>query len=195
MKISHAVAVLLLSAAPALAQTPPPSDPAVQAGEQMGGTQDMSVADIEDKDVYGSDGEEIAGIDNVVIGPDKKVHAVIEFGGFLGLGQEHRLVPLDQFTLEGDRLVLTGKTEDDLKNLPAWDSDLEGFSELEQTYMAPVKLSATTSPAETPATTTQPNVRSEDEPKPVEPDTNAASPDASPDAPTPATPAPANPTP
>ncbi len=185
MKIISATAALLLTVAPAFALT---ATPAPQADASKLITQDMSVDDIEDKEVYRSSEEHLADIDNLLIGPDKKIYAVIEFGGFLGLGQEHRLVALEELALEGDRLIFSGRTEDDLKNLPAWDSDLEGYSELDSNDMVPVRLGTlAASPIETPAAITPPATNDDAAPS-SEPNASVTEPDT-------ATPAPAAPAP
>lgn len=178
MKIQSAFVALLLLAAPAAAQSDAPADLAKPADSSRALTQDMSVSDLEDMDVYNGEGKNLADIENVVIGPDKKIHAVVGFGGFLGLGEEHRLVALDELTLEGDRLILASRTED-LKSLPAWDDEMQGYSELDSAYMAPIRLGANAaSGIDTAPAATEPNVRSSDEPKPAESNPSVTPPDS-----------------
>jgi sporulation protein YlmC with PRC-barrel domain len=55
----------------------------------------VSSSDINGTDVYGSDGSKIGSIDHLVIDKSsgKVAYAVMGFGGFLGLGQDHHSIP------------------------------------------------------------------------------------------------------
>ena len=80
--------------------------------------------------VYGADGEQIGHIDHLMI--DKQsgnvAYAVMNFGGFLGLGEEHQ--PLPWKSLRYDTQLggyVTDLTKDRLEGAPArsndWDRD------------------------------------------------------------------------
>lgn len=72
------------------------------------------------KDVYGTDGKQVGELDNVLIDPDGRVHAgVVEFGGFLGIGEHKVAVPWSDLNVQGDRLV-TNLTKDQVKTMPQW---------------------------------------------------------------------------
>jgi hypothetical protein len=79
-----------------MATTPAPADPArdlaATAGETfvtVPPTGAWRVADLEGKDVYGIDGEDIGEINDVIVGEDGRVLAVIVgVGGFLGIGEK-----------------------------------------------------------------------------------------------------------
>ncbi len=72
------------------------------------------------KDVYGVRGDEVGELNNLLIGPDGRVRAgIIEFGGFLGIGDHHVAVPWDQLSVQGDRIVVN-MTEDQIKAMPRW---------------------------------------------------------------------------
>lgn len=78
------------------------------------------------KDVYGASGNKVGEVNNLLVGADGRVHAaVIEFGGFLGIGQNRVAVPWDQLTVTKDR-VTTNMTEDQIKTAPHWDKDKPG---------------------------------------------------------------------
>lgn len=71
-----------------------------------------------DADVYGMNGEEIGEIENIVVGPDDRVHSVIiEAGGFLDIGDTHLRVPWDEVTIGNDpeqvTVPVTEETVDD----------------------------------------------------------------------------------
>src|SRR3954451_5254631 len=87
------------------------------------GTSPM-VADTEKligKNVYGADGNKVGDLENLLIGPDSHVRAaIVEFGGFLGLGTNKVAVPWDQLQIAGDRVV-TNMTKDQVRAMPLWE--------------------------------------------------------------------------
>ena len=95
----------------------------------------LSVADAKDKSgvlkaseligmkVQGSDGKNLGKIRDLVIGPDGAVrYAVLDFGGFLGIGDKYFAVPWDalQRTQNGKQIALD-TTKRDLKKAPGFD--------------------------------------------------------------------------
>lgn len=81
---------------------------------------DRTVDQIEDMNVYGTAGEKIGEVDEVLIDTSGNVVAVsVESGGFLGIGDEEVVVMLDQLTLDGDRFS-TRLTKEQLLALPRW---------------------------------------------------------------------------
>ena len=78
------------------------------------------------KDVYGANGNKVGEINNLLVGQDGRVHAaVVEFGGFLGIGEHKVAVPWDQLTVTKDR-VTTNMTQDQVKAAPQWDKNKPG---------------------------------------------------------------------
>jgi len=78
------------------------------------------------KDVYGANGKKVGEINNLLVGPDTRVHAaIVEFGGFLGIGEHKVAVPWDQLNVTKDR-VTTNMTEDQVKAAPRWEKDRPG---------------------------------------------------------------------
>jgi sporulation protein YlmC with PRC-barrel domain len=75
------------------------------------------------KDVYGANGKKVGELNNVLIDPDGKVRAgIIEFGGFLGIGEHRVAVPWNQLNAQGDRLMVN-MTDDQIKSAPTWTKD------------------------------------------------------------------------
>jgi sporulation protein YlmC with PRC-barrel domain len=62
--------------------------------------------------------EEIGKIDDLVVGKDKVLFAVIGVGGFLGLGSHLIAVPYNSFKMSPQRIVLPGATKAALSKLP-----------------------------------------------------------------------------
>jgi len=72
--------------------------------------------------VYNDKNERIGSIDDMVIAPDKAIsYAIVSTGGFLGLAKHDVAVPVSQFKLVDNKLVLAGATKDSLKASPAFE--------------------------------------------------------------------------
>lgn|GEM_PF-3873960 len=80
-------------------------------GEATGSSQalmDMTADTVKGKTITNKVGDELGEVQKVVRGKaDQRLYAVVEVGGFLGLGEEQAAVPLDQLQLKGDTLVST----------------------------------------------------------------------------------------
>lgn len=70
--------------------------------------------------VYNDQNQRIGKIDDMIVSPDGKVSvAVIDVGGFLGLGKHRVAIPVDQFSdINAKKLVLPNATKEALKALP-----------------------------------------------------------------------------
>ena len=73
-----------------------------------------------EREVVNSQGETIGEINDLVIDKQKEVYAIIEVGGFLGMGENLIAVPYDSLTLNdtGDKISLPGATKEELQKLP-----------------------------------------------------------------------------
>jgi len=79
------------------------------------------VSQLEGKPVWNDQNQRVGSIDDIILGPDKRaIFAVLQVGGFLGVGGHLVAVPFDN--LQTDRsdhkIVLPGATKDELKHLP-----------------------------------------------------------------------------
>lgn len=106
---------------------------AVQQG-QTGGIQRISVKELEGMAVVGANGEGVGEVKKVLI-QSGEPFAVIDSGGFLGLGEREVTVPLDLLTMSGDHLTLPQLTDQEIEQLVAAQPDqprpLEGGEETE----------------------------------------------------------------
>lgn len=69
----------------------------VRNGHNRAETFDLTTADVENATVYGRDDKMIGSISALKVGPDGKItHAVIEVGGFLGMGTHPVALPFSQ---------------------------------------------------------------------------------------------------
>ncbi|MDB5424670.1 MAG: hypothetical protein JWQ29_2086 [Phenylobacterium sp.] len=62
--------------------------------------------------------EEIGKIDDLVVGRDKVLFAIIGVGGFLGIGQHLVVAPYNRLTVTPQRILLPGATKAALLKLP-----------------------------------------------------------------------------
>jgi sporulation protein YlmC with PRC-barrel domain len=71
-------------------------------------------------DVYNDDGKKIGKIEDMIVSPDGKISvAVIDVGGFLGVGKHRVAVPVDQFSdINAKKIVLPKATKETLKAMP-----------------------------------------------------------------------------
>ncbi len=83
----------------------------------------LKASDLIGMKVQGSDGKNLGKIRDLVIEPDGDVeYAVLDFGGFLGMGDKYFAVPWDalQRTENGKKIALD-TTKRDLKKAPGFD--------------------------------------------------------------------------
>lgn len=81
----------------------------------------VSSADVDGTEVYGRDGSHIGSIDHLMIDKQsgKVAYAVMGFGGFLGLGEDHHPIPwgrLNYDTAKGG--FVTDVTEEEVSGAP-----------------------------------------------------------------------------
>jgi sporulation protein YlmC with PRC-barrel domain len=69
--------------------------------------------------VYNDNKERVGSVDDIIITPDKAVsYAIINAGGFLALAKHDVAIPVSQFKLVDNKLVLPGATKEALKAIP-----------------------------------------------------------------------------
>lgn len=72
--------------------------------------------------VYNDEQQKIGKVGDLIIKPDGTLSlAIIEVGGFLGLGKHAVAIPVERFTAVKPRIVLPGATKDALKQLPRFE--------------------------------------------------------------------------
>jgi hypothetical protein len=80
--------------------------------------------------LYGSNGEEIGEIDNVVLNEQtKQAAAVVGVGGFLGIGERDVAIPLDQLQVGADNKLTTSMTKEALSAMQPYEEG--GWSKLD----------------------------------------------------------------
>ena len=119
---------------PALEGTEVETTEMAEAGGLYGTFGSSAVADIVGLDVIAMDDGELSDVGEVerlvrVAAGGDEVMAIVGVGGFLGLGEHDVAVPLAQFEMSAEGLVLPGVTEDDLEAMAPFE-DAEGVEEL-----------------------------------------------------------------
>jgi sporulation protein YlmC with PRC-barrel domain len=70
-------------------------------------------------DVYNDKSEKIGKIDDFIVSPDGTLSvAIVDVGGFLGLGAHRVAIPVNQFDEVSPRIVLKGASKDELRKMP-----------------------------------------------------------------------------
>ncbi len=72
------------------------------------------------KKVVNDEGKSVGSVEDLIVAPDKSLsYAIMEVGGFLGMGEHRIAIPVDQFKWDAKgKLSLPGATKDALKTLP-----------------------------------------------------------------------------
>ncbi|TDX27575.1 sporulation protein YlmC with PRC-barrel domain [Modicisalibacter xianhensis] len=110
----------------AVQETTQPAEPPEQSPLDK-----MRVADLEGQTIYGTGGEELGAIDNVVMANDgSNAGVVISMGGFWGLFEDQVLIPFSQLQLNDDQLVWqTDKSTEEMEET--------GYDEQNYTEVSP----------------------------------------------------------
>lgn len=94
-----------------------------------GGLYDMSANELNGMEIITSDGEDVGGVEKIVMSPNNQnIHAVVTVGGLLGVGGKTILIPLEKFTRTNDELHVKA-TQSQLKEMNDYGS--EDYIELE----------------------------------------------------------------
>lgn len=100
--------------------------------------QEISLRDLEDRQVVNLEGEEIGEVEDVVrstVGTDTGL--VVSVGGFWDIGDEEMYFSLDQFRLQGDQLVLQTRLDADaIEETDHFAYDEQNYTSLIDEYQA-----------------------------------------------------------
>jgi sporulation protein YlmC with PRC-barrel domain len=85
------------------------------------GGQAIAVSRLKRMNLYNERGDKLGDVEQVVQSPDGNVHIVIGAGGFLGIRERDVRIPLERVTIRGNRLVIQGLTDDQVRIMPVFD--------------------------------------------------------------------------
>jgi uncharacterized protein YrrD len=126
---------------PQAPEVPPPAA-APAPGPQAEGPVGITVSELPDvtkgwsvkrtilnQPVYNEKDERVGSVDDIIVTPDKALSdAIINAGGFLGLTKHNVAIPVSQFKLVDNKLVLPGATKEALKGRPEFRDVTKGWS-------------------------------------------------------------------
>ena len=69
--------------------------------------------------VYNDSNQKIGKVGDLIVAPDGTLSvAIVDVGGFLGIGKHHVAIPVQQFSQVTPKIILPGATKDTLKQMP-----------------------------------------------------------------------------
>ena len=108
------------------------SDRRAENTDTQGAATLILVSRINDMPVYNARGQKLGEVEEVVVDENTNTRFVIlASGGFLGLFQDEVALPVDRFRARGDRLVVSGLTDQDIDNMQDWEDRLPNSSVLD----------------------------------------------------------------
>lgn len=121
MKFGQMLPILALALIAAPMSLPFAQQTAPTAGGQATVAERTGYLELGDMNVVTPNGDKIGEVEEVLMDASGKVVAVaVEVGGFLGIGDDDVIIPLDQLRLENEQLVTT-LTKEQIEALPKWD--------------------------------------------------------------------------
>jgi PRC-barrel domain len=141
-----AAGLLAATGGPAFAQqVPVPAEdaPAIRSGEEQRnvldpGIRDTRLADFEGMDVYGSEGETVGEVGNVIRGTDGRLLAVVDTESWLGITTGAVAIPLEFMRRDGDALRLPSLTKDQVTEIQEEDAtdyaDVSGYETIGEAW-------------------------------------------------------------
>ena len=73
------------------------------------------------KDVFNDKNEKVGEVEDLIIAPDKAIsYAIIETGGFVGIGKHNVAIRVNQFKMVDGKITLPGATKEAVKAMPAF---------------------------------------------------------------------------
>jgi predicted outer membrane protein len=116
----------------------PAQAPAETTGAISRDAQQITVSRLNSMNLYNARNEQLGDVERVIQGQDGKTYIVIGHGGFLGLGEKKVALPLERVALRGDRLIIQGLSDDQIKAMPAWNADARDARELDRNQQVPL---------------------------------------------------------
>jgi sporulation protein YlmC with PRC-barrel domain len=111
--------------------------PAGFAVAQVSGTTTLGITEVElkdvingvsakrhvlGKDVYNDKNEVVGKAEDLILSRERAVsYVILGAGGFLGIGEHDVVIPVNQFKMAGDKLVLSGATKESIRAMPRFE--------------------------------------------------------------------------
>jgi hypothetical protein len=85
----------------------------------------LKTAQLEGRKVFSLEGTEVGAVHRVLVGHDGKLAIILARGGFLGFKPKRILLPITNFAIRGDRLLIRDMTTADIGKIDAWDEKMD----------------------------------------------------------------------
>lgn len=73
-------------------------------------------------DIYNARGQNLGSVDDVIVSDAGRTYVVLAHGGFLGMFEDEVALPLERLRYRGDRIVVSGLTEQEISDMPDWET-------------------------------------------------------------------------
>jgi hypothetical protein len=103
-----------------------PANPSHGSPPQATTLRGMAAEGLKGQPVYNRQAEEVATVAGVGEDPMRGRVAVLEVGGFFGLGAKSVAVPLERLEIDGQGRLVMDTTEDELKSWPQFQGKIQG---------------------------------------------------------------------
>ncbi len=87
----------------------------------------MTAAQLTDMDIYNANGENLGSVDDVIVSDAGRTYVVLAHGGFLGMFEDEVALPLDRLRYRGNRIVVSGLTEQEISDMPDWETRVPNY--------------------------------------------------------------------
>jgi sporulation protein YlmC with PRC-barrel domain len=102
---------------------------AVASAPPLGG-HEIPVSRLKRMNLHNERGDKLGDVELVVRSTDGNFHIVIGAGGFLGIRERDVRIPLDRVTIRGNRLIIQGVTDDQVRIMPVFDRNDRSYRDL-----------------------------------------------------------------
>jgi hypothetical protein len=85
----------------------------------------LKTSQLEGRKVFSLEGSEVGAVHRVLIGHDGKLHIILARSAFLGFKPQRIMLPITNFAIRGDRLLIRDMTTSDIGKIGAWDEKMD----------------------------------------------------------------------
>jgi sporulation protein YlmC with PRC-barrel domain len=92
-------------------------------------------------DVYNLAGQNLGEVDQVITDQTgQRKYLVLAHGGFIGLFEDEVALPIERVQYRGDRLIVSGLTDQEIEDMPNWQDRVQNSRELDDSQAVEIRL-------------------------------------------------------
>jgi predicted outer membrane protein/sporulation protein YlmC with PRC-barrel domain len=114
-----------------LAEDDAATEAATTASGGTAQTRSLTAGQLTDMDIYNARGQNLGSIDDVIVSDAGRTYVVLAHGGFLGMFQDEVALPLDRLRYRGNRIIVSGLTEQEISDMPDWETRLPNYQSVD----------------------------------------------------------------